>query len=85
MMILSNTKNPMISASPGTRDCVNKHGLPKNNGHSRLFNIFLAICDHKVNSKNNRDLSHRTGISMIAAGSRQDRDDRSRIARGILK
>ena len=35
------------------------HGLPKNNGDLRLFSIYLAICDHKVNTKNNHDRSQR--------------------------
>ena len=27
---------------------IDLHGLPKNNGDSRLLSIFLAICDHRV-------------------------------------
>ena len=51
----------------------NIHGLPKNFGDPRLFSIFLAICDHKVNSKNNGVLSQESMYynyrGRIAAGS----------------
>ena len=67
------------------RDMEDYHGLPKNFGDPRLLSIFFAICDHKVNPKDDGDLSPESmnydDRGRIAAGSRQDLEDRSRIAR----
>ena len=45
------------------------HGLQNNFGDLRLFSIYLAICNHKVNPKNNGDRSDRSIV--IAGGWRE--------------